>query len=265
MKEEITGLVTEVTEEVNETPEPETKAQAWDRLVTKTEATEAPITKEELRGEEPPEDVLPDRALVAPQIEEYIKSHKETTTDPTLSEVAALRARLEELATPKPEEPTEMQVLVDKISALEERDIQRHQDTLEKEAQEAQDARFRTFKEGVVGNIRAQEDKYPGLIALSLEDNVFNTTYNLLEAGEHTSEDIVASKAEEELWGIYETLHAIKNKTSEDQEPSKTPNVPTTLTPNLTAVDEPWSLEESMKKGKKQAQAELWQRLQLNQ
>jgi hypothetical protein len=258
----MTELVQEVTEEVNETPEPETKEEAWDRMVTKTEA---PITKEELRGEEPPEDVLPDRALVAPQIEEYLKGNKEPEQDPTLSEVASLRARIEELAAPKPEEPTEMQTLLDKISALEQRDIQRHQDGLEKEAQEAEEARFRTFQEGVIGNIRAEEDKYPGLIALSLEDNVFNTLVNRLQEGQHTSEDEVASKAEEELWGIYETLHAIKNKTSDDQEPSKAPNIPTTLTPNLTAVDEPWSLEESMKKGKKQAQAELWNRLQLNQ
>jgi hypothetical protein len=258
----MTDIVQEVTEEVNEAPAPETKEEAWDRMVTKTET---PITKEELRGEEPPEDVLPDRALVAPQIEEYLKGHKEPEQDPTLSEVASLRARIEELATPTPEEPTEMQTLLDKISSLEERDLQRQQDSVDKEALEAEEARFRTFKEGVVGNIRSEEDKYPGLIALSLEDNVFNTLVNMLQEGQQTSEDEVASKAEEELWGIYETLHAIKNKHSDDQEPSKAPNVPTTLTPDLTAVDEPWSLEESMKKGKKQAQAELWNRLQLNQ
>jgi hypothetical protein len=260
MTEELTE---QVTPEVNEEATPETKEQVWERTLQ----TEAPITKEELRGEdrEPEEGVLPDRALVAPEIAEYLKTVEEPETGAAISEIASLRARMEELAAPIPEEPTEMQQLLQRFNALEQRDLDREQKASERANQEAEEARFRTFHEGVVGNIRAEEDKYPGLIALSLEGNVSTTLINQLQDGKQVSEYDVASKAETELWELYEVLHALKTKTSEDPEPSKAPKPTNTLTPNLTAVDEPWSLEEAMTKGKRQAQAELWERIHQNQ
>jgi hypothetical protein len=258
-------MTEELTEapEVSEEPTPETKEQVWERTLQ----TEAPITKEELRGEDHKADetILPDRALVAPEIAEYLKTVEEPETGSAISDIASLRARIEELAAPLPEEPSEMQQLLERFNALEQRDLKRQQDTVEKEEEEAEQARFRTFHEGVVGNIRAEEDKYPGLIALSLEGNVSTTLINQLQDGKQVSEYDVASKAETELWELYDVLHALKTKTSEDPEPSKAPKPTNTLTPNLTAVDEPWSMQDAMTKGKKQAQAELWNRIHQNQ
>ena len=255
------ALVTEGEPAVDIPPPAETQDQVWERTTQNT----APITKEELRGEPPKEEepTLPDRALVAPEIAEYFQTHTQETPDPTLSEVESLRARLEELAAPAPEPTSEMQQLVEKIAAMEQRDLDRAKAAEQKAAEEDEEARMRTYREGVKGNIRSEAEKYPGLIALSLEDNVCNTVIN--ERGK-VSEYEVAGKAEAEVWEIYEILHAIKTKnTSEQPTASEAPKPITTLTPDLTAVDEPWSLDDAMKKGKREAQAELWERIHANQ
>jgi uncharacterized membrane protein len=248
--------------DVNEETIPETQDQVWERTALKT----APITKEELRGEEPPKEdspVLPDRALVAPEIAEYFQTNKETEQDPALSELASLRARLEELAAPAPEEPSEMQRLLQKIEDLESRDLERERAAREQAEAEAEEARMRTLRDGVVENLRAEPDKYPGLLTLSLEGSVYNT---IVQEQGARSEYEVASEAEEQVWDLYEKLHAIKTRTTSDQEqPSEATKPITTLTPNLTADDEPWSLEDAMSKGKRQAQAELWARVHANQ
>jgi hypothetical protein len=253
----------QVTEEVNEEAKPETQEAMWER----TMQTSAPITKEELRGEENAKEdspVLPDRALVAPEIAEYFQTHKETAPDQTAAAVAKLQTRLEELAAPPPEEPSEMQAVLDKLAALESRELDRQQKADEDQEQADEDARLLTQREGIVGNIRAEPEKFAGLLALSLEDSVYNTVVQ--EKGARSEYD-VASKAEEEVWDLYEKLHAIKTKdaTSEPEKSSETPKPITTLTPDLTADDEPWSLAKAMEKGSKQAQAELWERVHANQ
>jgi hypothetical protein len=251
----------QTTEEVNEEVTSETQEQVWERTALKS----APITKEELRGEENAKEdspVLPDRALVAPEIAEYFQAHKEPETDSTAAAVAKLQSRLEELAAPTPEVPSEMQSVLEKLAALESRDLERTQMAAEKQEQEDEEARMRTMREGIVGNIRAEPEKYAGLLALSLEDSVYNTIVQ--EKGARSEYD-VAGKAEEEVWDLYEKLHAIKNATSEQAQSSETPKPITTLTPDLTADDEPWSLDKAMEKGKREAQAELWARVHANQ
>jgi len=238
----------------------ETKQQVWER----TTRTAPPITKEDLRGEPKPDEetLLPDRALVAPEIAQYLQSKKVPEPNPTLSEVEKLRARIEELAGPEPQQVTETQLLLDKITALETRDLAREQEAREKAESEAEEDRMRTWREGVVSNLRAESNKYPGLIALSLEDNVFYTLFNSLESGKELSEDTVASEAEQDVWKVYDTLHAIKTKVSNDNTPSEAKKIPNTLTPNLVGTDEAWSLQDVLKtKDKRSAQAELWNRI----
>ena len=247
------------TEEVNEPQE--SVEQVWER----TMQTQEPITKEDLRGEaaEEKEEVLPDRALVAPEIVQFLKEKEQPTQDPALAEVQALRDRLEELARPKEEDPSELQQLLAKVDMLEQRDRERMEEAQRREAEEAREARLRTFREGVVGNIRAQEGQYPALIALSLEGNVFDTFFTDQQQTQpkFSDEYEVASQAEKELWDMYDALHEIKAKTtSKEPEPSKAP-VTQTLTPNLTAQDEPeLSVDELIQKfGKQKAMEMTWE------
>lgn len=255
---EIAQETGQVIPEPTEVDAPETKDQVWARTARKA----PPITKEELRGPETGEPVLPDRSLVAPEITEYLQSKQEVAQDPTTEGIEALRARLEELAAPESEPPTESQVLLEKITALEQRDVERDRATEQRRVEEDEQARQSAFREGVVANINADAEVYPGLIALSLQDNVYFSLYNQLKEGKTVSEADIASKAEQDVWEIYDKLHAIKTKVSDEPTRSVAPQTPITITPDLVANDESWSVKDAIMRGdKRSAKEELWNRI----
>lgn len=243
------------------TPETEVEAppsqeEVWERTAV------APISKEEVRGDRPDEpEVLPDRALVAPELAKALEATKEPVVDPIQERLDRLERLLsqEKQAEPLPREER----LLQELEALKEQ----QQEALLRQQQEAAEREYSTkmnvMREGVVANIRADKEKFPGLVALEQEEFVFNTLVEKLQAGEQVSEDDIASEAEAKFKSVYEKLASVYGKTAPSEEPTpseaKTPT--TTLHPSLTAEDAPFDLESAIRQDKKKAAAELWERL----
>jgi len=238
---------------------PPTAAEVW-------EATVEPITTEDVAGKkaEPAEEVLPDRALVAPELANFIKSNVPKEPSALEVEIREIKNVLSELRQPAtPQEVSREEVLLQKLEALEAREAQRAQAAEEQAAEEAYEAQVRTLREGVIENIRASKDKFPGLVALGQEEIVFTTLVDRLQKGENVSEEDVASKIEADLKILRDKLNEAypDQKPSQDLTPSKAPSK--TLTPDLSAGDEPFDLEEAIGKNKKDAARALWERLNI--
>ena len=235
-----------------------------------------PITKADVRGEDPKavEDApapAPDRELVAPKLVEFL-AEQAKPDEPEMSPLEARLARIEAaLIAPAEETPIPVadQTLA-KIEALEAR-LAEQADKAAREAEEtAAEAVERTLREGVAANLKAQADKYPGLIKLGWHEKVYPTLKAQLQAhkpGEPIkSEDDIASEAEKDLRTHYELLHSVyggeTTTTSEDPVSSEDEETPTpTLTQSLTGAEEAATLDELVEKHGVHAAADImWRR-----
>lgn len=238
---------------------PETAAQVWERTMNPN-----PITKEQVKGDDPSPEApsLPDRALVDKQLRDFIASgNAETAPDPIAERLGAL----EESLVPKaqPENPA----VYKEVVALREELAKRDQDAAEAVAAEEREAGLRTLRTGFIEGLR-EDGNFPAIVAAGLEEKVFNTVYNKLEANEEgVSYDQVASEAEADLWRLFDALSEVKNPTtSEEEEPSEAPKPQTpTITPTLTAADAPRDIESLLgghNNDRRAAAAELWDSIQ---
>jgi hypothetical protein len=237
------------------TPESAPSAEeVWERTAA------APITKEDVRGEDPKPEApsLPDRALVTGQLSELYASETKAA-DPIMDRLA----QLEESLVPKvePEHPE----VYKEIQSLRAELARRDEEAAEAAAAEEREARKRTIREGFVEALRESED-FPAIVAAGYEEKLFEQLDAAQQAGEDISEETLLSDTEASLWSLYETLHALKNPTtSEEAAPSETPehSTPKTLTPTLTAQDSAQDVESLLQGGvdRKAAAAELWSRV----
>ena len=241
------------------TEAPPTAQEVWDRVSAK----QTPITKEEVKGEDPKGEApiaIPDRVLVAPELAKFLEGNLEPEANPLEERLAAIEAAL----TPAPEAVSFD--AASEVAALRAELAEKDAEAVAVRQSEANEAQFRTFKEGIIANLRADEEKYPGIIAAGFEDNVIATLVPLLEAKEAVSEDQVASKAEAKLRALYETLkgaYETSPPSEETTESSQEQESPTTLTPDLSAADEPVDIESLLKAGlsHRDAAAQVWDKV----
>ena len=222
----------------------ETIQEAWEKQA---------ITTEDVAGTKPAEEATPaDRQLVAPSIRDFIRENTPKETSGLETEISELRSALDSLRQPKAEETSMEQQMLQKLEALEVRESERVKKDDEAREEEAYNARVVTMKEGVVENIRARKDDYPGLLALEQEETAFNALVGRLQEGQETSEDDVASEIETGLKEVYEKLHKVYGTPSKE---ITTGSEPKTLSTDLAGSDEVVDLSTM---DKRKAQAALW-------
>ncbi len=260
MAEQQQGLVGTATPDT-ETPTHEQKAaDVWQRTMGMSSpkpAAPAPITKEDVRGNDPnPEaPVIPDRALVTGKIAEILSVGAPAPVDP----VAERLAQLEDKLTPKaqPENPA----VYKEIQALRAELAERDRLEVEQQIAEEREARMRTLREGFVAEIEESED-FPAIKAAGFAEKVFDQLHAAQLAGEDVSEAEVLSKTEADLWSLYEALSALKDPTTSEEAPvSETPTPTPTLTPALSATDAPRDLESiyaDVRGDRRAAATEVW-------
>lgn len=240
---------------------PESAAAVWAR--TMENAT--PITKEEVRGDREPEPAtVPDRVLVAPELTKLIEAQA-AAPEPTATEsrLAAIEAAL----TPAAEAPPAPD-LTQEVAALRDLILSDRADAAAAVEQQELDSQFTALKEGVIANIRSAPERFPALIALDQEENVYHTLVGKLKAGEAVSEDDIASEANAKLMAVYERIHsAVTGKTEPSEEPQSSDAVDTdttTLTPTLTGTDTPQSIDSLINSGlsRREAAARVWENIE---
>lgn len=199
------------------------------------------LTTEDVAGEKPAAvDAPADRELVAPSIREFLRAQQpQEVVAPTglEKEVHDLREALNGLAGEKPAELTGEQSILAKLEALESRFAGQEAADTEASEEEAYNNRVRSMREGVMANITAEAEKFPGVIALEQQETAFNALVQRESEGIETSEVEIASEMEEGLRKVYETLHKVYGSIapSKDQ-PASEPKV--TLTPGLSGTEE---------------------------
>lgn len=186
----------------------EMREKLWQKM-TKTQQEE-PIKEEEVAKQEDPAapKKLPDRALVAKDLANFLRSQQQKTPNPLEQEAAQLRNMLEKMNKPKEELSFEQQVAY-KLEAIERRLVE---DKLEQErakAQERYEKELNSYAERTSEYIRSRKNDYPGIVALGREEFVFNELFSLAEQGQELSEDDVASQLEKGLRADYEILKSI--------------------------------------------------------
>jgi hypothetical protein len=205
------------------------------------------LTTEDVAGEKPaaPED-KGDRELMAPSIREFIRAQQpqqEVAKTGLEKEVSDLREALDGIAGPhnKDELSVEQNMLA-KLEAMETRFANQESKDTEAAEEEAYNNRVRSFREGVIANIDADAEKYPGVIALEQQETAFNALVQRESEGIETSEVEIASEMEEGLRTVYETLHKVYGAIapSKDQPASEAKQ---TLTPGLASTEEAPDLE----------------------
>jgi ribosome-binding protein aMBF1 (putative translation factor) len=238
-------------EAIVEEPPQKTAQEVWD-------ATK-PITTEDVAGDKEAPETLPDRALVAPDITNFIQANitKEPSTIET--QISEIKGILDAATQPQPEAPSGETAILAKLEALEQRDQERSDKEAHDKAEVEYDAKVRTLREGVVETIRADKEKYPTIVALEQEGQVFTNLVKLLEQGEAVSEHDVASKLETDLLELKDKMNKIGQTETPSKEETPPSKAPQTLTPDLTAADEPFSLEDFS--NQKDAAAALWERI----
>jgi len=230
------------------------------------------ITKEDVKGEDPKaadaeqEEVLPDRALIAPELAQFLKEQEEPAPNPLEERLARIEQALTASEEAEAEGPQglegKLELLLQRIEAAEAREAERVE-------QEAHDARMRAYREGIMEKVRRESDKFPGLVKLGYEENVYQTLVNELKAGRVASEDEIASKAEAELRTLYTTLKEVYEPTATTskvpQKQSKPKSQPKTLTQNLSSADTTADIGELIAKHGPQVAAEIvWNRKNRN-
>jgi hypothetical protein len=205
------------------------------------------LTTEDVAGEKPAApDAQPDRELVAPSIREFLRAQRpaEPVEKSGLEkEVSDLREALDGIAGKPQEELSVEQTMLAKLEALESRFATQEQRDAEAAAEEAYNNRVRSMREGVIANIDAAAEKFPGVIALEQQETAFNALVQRESEGIETSEVEIASEMESGLREVYETLHKVYGGSalSEDQPAASEPKQ--TLTPALSSTEEAPDLE----------------------
>lgn len=222
---------------------PATAKDVWESVQARLGNSD-PITKEDVKGDRPESDATPDRVLVAPELAKFLQG----TVEPEVSPTEERLARIEAALTPAAE-PVALDV-AQEVAALRQQLADKEAEEVARAQTEAYEAQLRTFKDGVLANLRADADKYPGVLAAGFEDNVLATLVSELEAGESVSEDTIASKAETDMKALYETLKAVYETSATSEEPASSEDIPTpTLTPSLSASDSPVDVESMVDSG----------------
>lgn len=236
-----------MTEEATEVQAPVSRQAAIEAAAAAV-AEEAPaLTTEDVAGEKPaaPE-AKSDRELVAPSVREFLRAQKPAAPveqSPLEKEISDLRTALDGIAGQHQQEPVSVeQQMLAKLEALEARETARLTADQEAAAEEAYNNRVRSMREGVIANIDAEADKFPGVIALEQQETAFNALVQRESEGIETSEVEIASEMESGLREVYETLHKVYGGSapSKDQ-PASEPKQ--TLTPALSSTEEAPDLE----------------------
>lgn len=230
--------MSEATETVTEAPPSRAELIAAAGAAADAEAAPAPeaeaapevISVEDVAGKTAP-------APVAQGLREFLRE-QQAPAEPTglEREIADLRGALDGLAAPQTQQEVSLeQKMLTKLEALEQRFAERDAADAQAAAEEAYNNRVRAFREGLEANIKAQEDKYPGLVALGQFDTVFNELAKREHDGTESSDDEVASEVETGLREVYETLSKVYGTPSEDSKPGERKQ---TLTPGLASTEE---------------------------
>lgn len=252
-------------EEVDATPEaapvaaavPETAAEVWARTMENAK----PITKDDVRGDRPDaETTVPDRVLVAPELAKLVAKPEPAADYALTQRLAAIEALLapKPAAAPAPD-------LTQEVADLRSLLLEEREEKVQALAASERDGQLQALKEGVVANIRSDAERFPALIALDQEENVYHTLVNKLEAGESVSEDDIASEANAKLVAVYQKLHAVlggqPTEPSEDPKSSDAVDTPTTLTPALTGADQALDVDALLNAGmaRRELAAKIWE------
>jgi len=203
---------------------------------------EAPaLTTEDVAGEKPAAPDAPaDRELVAPSIREFLRAQKPEAAPAKTGlekEVSDLREALDGIAGRNEPEATVEQTMLAKLEAMEARFAAQESRDTEAAEEEAYNNRVRSMREGVIANIDAEAERFPGVIALEQQETAFNALCQRESEGIETSEVEIASEMEDGLREVYETLHKVYGSVapSKDQ-PASEPKQ--TLTPALSSTEE---------------------------
>lgn len=242
-KEDVRAAAAASAEEVVELP---------DVQADQTESAPAALTSDDVAGKpsERPK-------TYASEIKELARTKEEPTPTGLEREIADLRTALDGLAEPQTEQELSFeQKMLAKLESLENRFITLDQEDAKAREEEEYNNRVRTLREGVIENLRAEKEKFPGLIALGQEETVFNNVFLRAQEGLDTSEVEVASEVEDGLKEVYKTLHAVYGSaTSSEDQPGSEPKQ--TLTPGLSASGE---VPDTTKMSKQQLRDYLWEK-----
>lgn len=233
---------------------PPTAAEVWEKTVSK-----APITTEDVKGDEPTEEKK-ERVLVAPEIVKALAEKTPVIPDALSDRLSAIEA----LLAPKTDaEPTTIEAEVADLKDI----ILSQQAEATKATEDAADkSRWDLLRDGVISNIRAEKERFPLLIGLHQEENVYHELRLQLSEGKTVSEDDVASKAEAKLQAAFDAMKlaqgVIDAPPSKDPEQSETTPTPT-LSPSLSSGDAPVNVDAIIAEtgDRRQAAAELWDSL----
>lgn len=232
-----------------------TAAEVWER-VHNAAPTPEPITKDEVKGTKPGEEPK-ERKLVAPEVQEFVAKTKEPEPNPLEERLARIEQILQ-----GPTEKQEQRTLEDEVASLRQQLLEREQREAEARAQEEYDNHIRLFREGVVSNINDDAERFPFIVALGKQEEVFEDLLARLQAGENVSEDDVASEAEAKYAEAFEKMQRAKKPTKSEDKRASEPKEQPTLTPSLTAADEVTDVStilESTKGDRAAAAAKLWE------
>ena len=206
----------------------EAKAAAWE--ASKTKPTEEPITEEDVSGKEAVVKVkaLPDRALVAPELKKFLASRKEQEVNPVVVQAQKIEQALQQIQQPATEPLTAEELILQKIEAMEQRELERNQREAEANAQAAYEKEINEYRERITKSIEDQPEKYPAILALERTEAVVNELLAALQNDEDTSEEEIASNIESGLWEVYNLMNAAKKPSQASDKPStKTEPSPT--------------------------------------
>ena len=226
---------------------------------------EAPVlTTEDVAGEKPAApDAQADRELVAPSIREFLRAQRpaEPAVPTALEkEIGDLREALDGIAGKNTPQATVEETMLAKLEALENRFATQEQRDAEAAEAEAYNNRVRTMREGVIANIDAQAEKFPGVIALGQQETAFNALVQRENEGTETSEVEIASEMEAGLREVYATLHKVYSSApSEEIKPAS--EAKQTLTPALSSTEEAPDLDKMSVADRKEY---LWNKHQPN-
>ena len=232
---------------------PPTAEEVWEKTVSAS-----PITAEDVSGEEPAEEPK-ERSLVAPQIAAALAKDAPAIPDALAERLSAIEAMLKPAAEPV------AATIEAEVAGLKEIILSQQADAAAAAATIEDDARWSLLKDGVVSNIRDAKDRYPLLVGLHQEENVYNELRLQLAEGKTVSEDDIASQAELKLQAAFDAMQLAKGvldaTPSQDPEPSQPTPPSTTLSPTLSSGDATADVETLLVKNKgdtRQVAAELW-------
>jgi hypothetical protein len=250
------------TLKINRSDKRAEQAKVWEATVSKTEDNDAPITKKDVSGKDPdaPSDVLPDRALVAPSLREFLKAKAPVITNPIVEQADRLEQALTAIQTPAPEPMSFEDTILSKIEGLEQGMQERAQKEADDKAKAEYDNEINTFRTRIVKSIQDRKEDFPALIALGREEAVVNELLAAAERDEELSEVDVASEIEKGLWTMYENMSPLSDTKSKDK--TKPSAKQTTTSPTKDDIPDPpvkvddFALHTAQ--GKKAAQEALW-------